>query len=281
MLPPFSRHARPLSPFLSLIALLLALVGGYSLAVSILLLQLDDVIGLGAVTCLASIFYFAIPGCLSRRLGVGNIKGQSPTPNVIFCAVALAVSCQPLVEWAAAIDRRLCETVWNVSLDGAHANAEALSRLCTFDSFVDWLSPLFAIAVIPAISEEIFFRGAMLPIVRRLTRGWTSAVIITALIFSAVHFDMSGFLSRTIMGIIMGALFVLSRSIFVPIAYHFTNNFLCVYQVSQTDDVVAALTRLPEMPPLSATIISLVLSLALIFIIHRTADFHRSLDSLF
>ena len=274
----FSRsqaRRRPVSPLLALGVLFATTVCGYFATMGVFVL--DGYFGLGMAVQLffSSVFCFALPGLVSRRAGVGRLKGQLPTPNVIFCAAAIAFACQPLVEWASAIDLRLCETIWNVEGDSAAENAQLITELCNFDSFTGWLVPTLVIALAPAVSEELFFRGAMIPILRRLTGGWGSAVFISAVVFSLAHFDMTGFVARTLMGLIMGIVFVLSRSLWVSMAFHFANNFLVLVSLSRVDDMIAALTAKPQMPPLSMSIISLVLTVSLIFIIHRSTLAHR------
>jgi membrane protease YdiL (CAAX protease family) len=86
--------------------------------------------------------------------------------------------------------------------------------------FVSFLS----IAIIPAICEELVFRGVMLPLLAKITRNIHAAVWITAMLFSLIHVQFYGFLPRMIMGALLGYFVVWSGSLWTSILAHFINN---------------------------------------------------------
>ena len=83
---------------------------------------------------------------------------------------------------------------------------------------------ILIIAIIPAISEEFLFRGVLQNIFKQWFRNIHWAVIVTALVFSAVHGQFFGFLPRFVLGLMLGYLFVMTRSIWAPTIAHFVNN---------------------------------------------------------
>ncbi len=83
---------------------------------------------------------------------------------------------------------------------------------------------LLMIAIIPALGEEFMFRGIFLRLFKEWTKNVHLAVIISAVLFSALHLQFYGFLPRMMLGIILGYLFVWSGSIWIPVFVHFTNN---------------------------------------------------------
>lgn len=85
------------------------------------------------------------------------------------------------------------------------------------------LGNLVAMALLPAICEEAFFRGFLQ---RQLARWWSAvpAVLLTAVIFSAVHFQVYGFFSRAMLGTLLGLLVWRSGSLGPPILAHFIYN---------------------------------------------------------
>ena len=87
---------------------------------------------------------------------------------------------------------------------------------------------LLMIAIIPALGEEFMFRGIFLRLFKEWTKNVHLAVIISAVLFSALHMQFYGFLPRIMLGIILGYLFVWSGSIWVPVFVHFTNNAAAV-----------------------------------------------------
>lgn len=86
------------------------------------------------------------------------------------------------------------------------------------------------LAVIPAVCEELFFRVGVQQLMGKWLKNNHVAIVITALIFSFVHLDMSGFLSRFVMGLVLGYVFYYSRSIVPNVMLHFVNN--AVYAVT-------------------------------------------------
>ncbi len=85
---------------------------------------------------------------------------------------------------------------------------------------------LIMIAVLPAIGEEMIFRGVLQPILLKATRNKHTAIIIAAIIFSAFHLQFYGFLPRLFLGIVLGYLYFASGSLWLSILAHFTNNAL-------------------------------------------------------
>ncbi|MDA3853379.1 MAG: CPBP family intramembrane metalloprotease [Bacteroidales bacterium] len=83
---------------------------------------------------------------------------------------------------------------------------------------------LIMIAALPAIGEELIFRGILLRILKNSTRNIHIAVWVSAFIFSAFHLQFYGFLPRFFIGIILGYLYVASGTLWLPILAHFINN---------------------------------------------------------
>lgn len=107
----------------------------------------------------------------------------------------------------------------------AGALTEALASRADLPHF---LVNLLVLAVVPAIGEELIFRGLVLRIIASWTGSKTKGVWISAALFSAMHMQFYGFLPRLLLGALLGYLFVWSRTIWVPIAAHFANNALAL-----------------------------------------------------
>lgn len=90
--------------------------------------------------------------------------------------------------------------------------------------FIGLLLMVLALAVMPAICEELFFRVGLQQLLGKWFKNEHVAVVVTALIFSFMHLDMSGFLVRFVMGLVLGYVFVYSRSIVPNVMLHFVNN---------------------------------------------------------
>ncbi|MFN8277920.1 MAG: type II CAAX endopeptidase family protein [Chitinophagales bacterium] len=84
-----------------------------------------------------------------------------------------------------------------------------------------------AVAFLPALSEEIFFRGIIMNVLTG-TNGRTAAIVFSGLLFSLMHGEFNNFLAIWWMGIILGYLYTFSGSLWTSILAHFTNNFLMI-----------------------------------------------------
>lgn len=83
---------------------------------------------------------------------------------------------------------------------------------------------LLVIALAPAVGEELLFRGIVQVQIQRWQRSPHLAVWVTALLFSAIHFQFAGFLPRMLLGAVLGYLFLWTGSLWTSIAAHFAVN---------------------------------------------------------
>jgi membrane protease YdiL (CAAX protease family) len=83
---------------------------------------------------------------------------------------------------------------------------------------------LFMIAVIPAIGEELVFRGLLQRHFTEWFKNGHLAILVTSIIFSLVHFQLFSFLPRFFLGIILGYFLYYGKSIWYPVIGHFVNN---------------------------------------------------------
>jgi len=87
---------------------------------------------------------------------------------------------------------------------------------------------MFMIAIIPAIGEELIFRGVVLQNFKKWSGNIHVAIIVSSLIFSAIHIQFFSFLPRFFLGIILGYMFYWTGSLKLPIFAHFANNGIAV-----------------------------------------------------
>lgn len=87
---------------------------------------------------------------------------------------------------------------------------------------------IFVMAVLPAVGEELMFRGTIQPFLQKWTKNPHWAIWITAIIFSAIHFQISGFIPRMLIGVYLGYLCYWSGSLWLPILAHFMHNSMSI-----------------------------------------------------
>ena len=101
---------------------------------------------------------------------------------------------------------------------------------------------LLSIAGLPAIFEELSFRGVLQPFLIRTTGNAFWGIALTAIVFSAIHIQFYGFLPRVLLGALFGWLAHRSGSLIPGMAAHFANNALAAITLwvtgSMTEDIV-------------------------------------------
>lgn len=102
--------------------------------------------------------------------------------------------------------------------------ADLTKFLTNFTTTGRLLAGLLAIAVVPAVAEELVFRGVVQPNLQRWFNSRHVGIWLTAATFSAVHVQFFGFVPRFLLGLVLGYLYEWSGNILVPMAAHFTQN---------------------------------------------------------
>ena len=87
---------------------------------------------------------------------------------------------------------------------------------------------LFMVAFLPAVGEELLFRGVIQKIFTRMTKNTHWGIWISAILFSAMHMQFYGFIPRVLLGALFGYLLVWSGTMWLPMLGHFLNNGIAV-----------------------------------------------------
>ena len=183
--------------------------------------------------CATGIGLIVVPVLYIKYLESGDLKGlfcNAPLKPVALALVLLVVMSfmvvnSVFIEWNQSL--KLPE-----SLSGLEAALRAredvalkvTTFLTTFDTTAQFILGMFVIAVLPAIGEELVFRGF---IQHELHAGFKNphvAIWISAILFSAIHMQFFGFIPRMLLGALFGYLYVWSGNLIYPIAAHFIQN---------------------------------------------------------
>ncbi|MBQ7489687.1 MAG: CPBP family intramembrane metalloprotease [Bacteroidales bacterium] len=191
---------------------------------------LTQLIGsLGAWLLPALIFGFLATGTVYSYSKADKIPNMKSVLLVILLALAILPVVGVLAYWNEQIhlpeSMAGLEEVLHTMEDNSN---KVLESLMSAQGVGVLLANILILGALPAICEEFFFRGAMQPLFERWTGNKHIAIIITAFIFSAVHFQFFGFVPRFLLGVYLGYLFVWSRSIWLSATAHFMHNSLSV-----------------------------------------------------
>ncbi|MXV49796.1 CPBP family intramembrane metalloprotease [Pedobacter sp. HMF7647] len=190
------------------------------------------------IQVLSTIGTFIVPAMIFAKIEEQDIPGylkfNFSQPLTLFLLSALVIIASvPLLEWAITYNENIHFPVslkWLENWMRAQEDKmdDQVKALLVMHTPGELIINLFMIAIIPAIGEEFFFRGCLQTTLLRWFKNTHAAVWVTAIIFSAIHMQFLGFIPRMLLGAILGYLFVWGKSIWLPVAAHFTNNAVSV-----------------------------------------------------
>ncbi len=192
-----------------------------------------------------SIGVFIIPPFILGWLFHGNsTEYLSLNKSVNFASVLLVLllsfSASPLINFMGEMNANMQLPEWLSGIENLIKNlevkaAELTEAFLKVDSFGGLLFNIFMVAFLPAIGEELLFRG----VIQRIFTNWTKnihwGIWITAILFSALHMQFYGFVPRMFLGVLFGYLLVWSGSMWLPIIAHFINNGVAVVAMYMID----------------------------------------------
>lgn len=229
------------------------------------------------IQIIGSIGTFILPALLFSYLFSGDIfsffQFRNPVGTApIILTLLMMISVIPFINYLAELNMDITFPVKSLDriLRNLEGEAEQIMRAFTATrSMWGLLVNLIMIGVIAAVGEELIFRGILQKLLQDLVKNVHVAIILTAILFSAFHFQFFSFLPRLALGIILGYLMFLGRSIWYPVIAHFVNNAMGVIYYyfnsrGSGDDVLEEIGTSSMMP--LAAVISLLL-FALFFIL--------------
>lgn len=152
-----------------------------------------------------------------RRRAPGGGPAFGPFPLRAACVGALASL--PLYAVFAGLQIACVKLMGHGPVAAAAEIVEPLRIHGPLDAL--WL--VFAIALLPAVTEEILYRGTLQPAMLRRF-GPLFGLLFTSLAFAIMHFDPAGFASRWLMGLFFGYLAWRTGSVWPGLVAHALNN---------------------------------------------------------
>ncbi len=240
----------------TVLSFLAILLRGVSSVASDVIYELTSGVLYAATFCLPVLFFYRLPSDTPAEPMLLKLELPRETVLYIFFGVALVSAC-------------------------AHINSVMVSIFdySAFSNEVLWESDVssnyqlvlmfFTLAVVPAFVEELLFRGLVLG--NLLPYGRTTAILGSALLFGVMHQNVEQLFYATAAGVVLGWIYVRTRSIWPCVLLHFVNNFQSVLQT-------AILQRLPDSTA-NAVLYAMQLSVFLLGILSGVLLFLRERDT--
>ena len=213
---------------------------------NIMYLQLSQVLGTFFLMFLPVVFYVLL--CHGKSpLWIGFSRRLSPAQVflgflIIYCANIAANPLADLSKYLFAHFPHLNK--WAQSLEDDYSSmVMAMSGLKSYSALV---IAIIIMAFFPAMFEEMLFRGAIQNLLVRWWKKPVLAVVVTSLLFSLIHGSAYLFVSRAILGFVLGWMYYRSKNLWINIIAHFLNNAVAVIQLF----LMARSTAKPDMAKL-------------------------------
>ncbi|MDY0198414.1 MAG: CPBP family intramembrane glutamic endopeptidase [Tenuifilaceae bacterium] len=173
------------------------------------------------------IFPAVLIALLASKKPLSFLGFKQASTKQMLLAIAMMVILIPGINLIASLNADIPVPDWMIQME--KSAEELIKRLLITDKFSIFTLNLFMVAVLPAIGEELFFRSILQKYFIKLTNNNAWGIIITSLIFSAIHMQFLGFIPRFMLGVVFGYLYLWTGSIKVTMLVHFVNNGLAVF----------------------------------------------------
>jgi len=187
--------------------------------VALKILQISQAIGLFIIPSFLLAYYFSTNP--SKYLGFNKIN-----LNLVILVTVTIIVAFPAINLLASLNELVSLPQWMNEMEG---KAQALTKtFMTVNGFGGLLVNFIMIAILPALGEELLFRGIIQKLFSEITGKVVWGIVISALLFSFMHLQFQGFLPRFALGVLFGFFYVWSGSLWLPIIAHFINNSIAI-----------------------------------------------------
>jgi len=171
----------------------------------------------------SSIATFMIPALLfaylthpqpSLYLGITRPK----KPVHLLLAICIIIGAMPLLSGLEALIGHI-----NFSADvkaKQEASEHLTNALLTMPTAADFIKALVVMALVPAIGEELFFRGVLMRFAKKKSRTMAFPIVFTALVFAFSHTNIYGYASIFLAGLLLAVIYYLTGSLWCSILAH-------------------------------------------------------------
>lgn len=214
-----------------------------------------QVLFLGAATFLIAKLHLKT----EKTLDFLKLRWKTNTPFYIALGALLIVVVQPTVLYLGYLNSLIPFPEYFTDMQ--------ISQYEMFEEFLKRegiiLFGLFHIAVVPALCEEVLFRGYILHAFEK-SWGIITAVVVSGLIFGLFHLQLPNLLPLATLGIMLALMTWFSGSLWPAIVAHFLNNGAAVVLASSFPELAFNEMTAESLPPVWILILSIVLTVFVI-----------------
>ncbi len=178
--------------------------------------------------------------------------------DLLFKFVIVLFLAYPLIGVSALALEQIDLPQWMDSMD--EESIDSLMKMLQMDGIGDLIVNLIIIALIPAIGEELLFRGVIQNELVKKIKNPHVAIFLASAIFSGFHMQIQGFLPKLIIGLVLGYAYYWTKSIWYPMVIHFVNNGLQTVLLFFVGDQLEMTKEAAEEPNILVLFIGVIIS---------------------
>jgi uncharacterized protein len=147
--------------------------------------------------------------------------------NQLLLAVLVMAGAVPIL----LLTQELMQMIdFGASVKASQAAQQSMSQaIMKMPAFGDFIRVFVVMAMVPAIGEELFFRGVLMRFAKKRSNNMIMPVLFSAAVFSFAHPNVYGYLSIFLAGVLLAMLYNLTGSIWCGVIGHlFFNGFQIV-----------------------------------------------------
>lgn len=199
-------------------------------------------------------------------LGLKKIK----KPWLIIIVLVLFTTALPLLSELVGWVKHL---IPNESLQKQQKESEDMvAALTKSDSVGILLFNLLVMAVIPAIGEELLFRGIIMRFIHKRTRNIGFSIFLSATVFALFHAQPYTLFSILGMGMLLGYIYYYTGSLWVSMIAHFVNNGLQIFlQYLANIGIISKDMEQMESFPVAVLVVSSLIAVGAFYILKKNS----------
>ena len=191
---------------------------------------------------------------------------------VLLLVMVLLIAAQPFALYMGQLNEKANFGQMQMELERLEKMYEnAMTNFIKMNNERDLLINLLIVGILPAVGEELFFRGSLQSILERWTNTPWVAVLLSSFAFAILHGTFFKFMGIFTLGVVLGTLFQITRNLWYNIFFHFLNNTLALLSTyyATKNDMLKKLAEDEVKISVIAALISLAITIGIFVLIRR------------